>query len=93
MINELIIKSEQKITEIEAEILFYNRKTQEQKIEMNRLREICKQFNADSDIAFIELTLKAKNDLIAQLIERIFIGYGYKYRIEWKFGGCTQGEP
>jgi len=92
LLNELINKSGRKIVEFENEIIILHDTTLKQKLQEDKFYEICKQFDAGRGVTLSSFTLEMQKVVVHQLIDRIYLGRGYKYRIEWKFGGYTQGE-
>jgi len=93
LLNDLIEKSERQIAYLENEISAQNEAIKKQKFKKDEFLKICKQFRNNNDTAMTVFTFSAQKETIHQLIERLYLGRGYKYRIVWKFGGYTQGEP
>ena len=92
LLNDLILKSENRIEYLENEIVIEHDRQLMQKFQKDRFHEICKKINDESGIVLASLPFSAQKNAVHQLIERLYLGRGYKYRIDWKFGGCTQGE-
>jgi len=92
LLNEHIMKSECKIVELENEIMSQHDAARKQKLQEDKFYEICKQFDACRGVTLASFALDMQKVVVHQLIDRIYLGRGYKYRIEWKFGGYTQGE-
>ena len=92
LITDLITNSKNKISEYERKIAIICDIERVQKVKMNRFIEIHKQLSADNSVTFSSLSFGSKQEIIEQLIERLYIGRRYKYRIEWTFSGYCEGE-
>ena len=86
LISELIQTSEQKIIELKDEISRLKNLNSKEHESMIKVRSIQK--NLDS---FSSLSKNDQQDIIEQLVSRVYIGPEYKYRIEWTFGGYLEG--
>jgi len=93
LLNDLITKSECRIVELENEIVIQYDKLRKQKFQIDKFREIYKQIDFDRSTVYTSSSFDVQKATAHQLVERLYLGRGYKYRIEWKFGGYTQGEP
>jgi len=91
LLSDLIKKSEGRIAELENEILLLNGVERKQKLQMIKYREICRQFDASQSVTLASLELGEQQVVVQQIVDRIYIGSGYKYRVEWSFGGYFQG--
>lgn len=92
LIADLIKSSEAKIFELENKILILYAIEQKQKMQRQRFNELCKQFKVLHYNSLTSLALDEQREMVRQLVERIHLGAGYKYQIEWAFGGETQGK-
>jgi len=92
LISDLIQKSESRIIELENEASLLKGVEQKQRIQMNMFHEICNQFKADKNKKLNSYTLIEQQEVIRHLVSRVYLGSGYEYKIEWKFGGYIQGK-
>ena len=90
LLSDLIHRSESKIIEIENEILLLRGVDRKQKIQLSRLLDICGKLGDKNIKSFASLTLLEQQSVVKQIINRIYVGSGGKYRIEWAYGGCLQ---
>jgi len=93
LLNELIKKTELQIAALKDEIINHHNNLRMQKFKADKFNEIYKQIITDRGATLMSFDFDAQKNAINRLIERLYLGRGYKYRIEWKFGGYTQGEP
>ncbi|MCL2662691.1 MAG: recombinase family protein, partial [Oscillospiraceae bacterium] len=91
LVTDLIQDSKNKILGYEGRILCLSDTMRAQKAKLGRLHEVRKQLNSNNNLTFASLPLGSKQEIIEQLVERIHIARGYKYRIEWTFGGHLDG--
>jgi len=81
LISDLIQKSDSRIIELKNEITLLYDIERKQKVKMNKFQKLCGQFDS-----FPSLELSEQKEIIKQIVERVYIGTGYKYRIELAFG-------
>jgi len=85
LISDLIQKSDSRIIELTNEITLLCDVERNQKVQINKLQKLCGQFDL-----FPSLELNEQKEIIKQIVVRVYIGTGYKYRIEWTFGGYIE---
>ena len=86
LMAELIKNAEVEIAGLENEISNLHDLGRKQKTHIEKLKRLCGQLEL-----FPALEIGAQKELIRHLVERVYIDIGYKYRIEWIFGGRTEG--
>jgi hypothetical protein len=67
-----------------------NDREKKERQQSQRLYEICHRLSLDNQAAFSDLSFTEHEEIIYQLISRVYIGRGDTYRIECSFGGTAQ---
>ena len=45
----------------------------------------------NNNMTFTSLSLLIKQEIVEEITERLYIGRGYQYKLEWTFGGYIEG--
>jgi len=91
LIADLIKNTESRIIELECEVLLLLDTKRRQAFQLSRAKELCRQLFLDPDEKLPSHTLVEQSEFLKQLIDRIYLGSEYKYRIIWTFGGELSG--
>ncbi len=87
LIRDLIQRTEERIADIENEIALLGDLEAEQKRRRNKLFLLCSTMDFSDEGTLQRLLLPEQQEIIEQFIERLEIGTGYEYKINWTFGG------
>jgi len=91
LITDLSQHSKNNIVHLENEIFTQRELKRTQEAKKNRLYDVYKQFEAKKYMSFTSLSLLMQQEIIEQIIERIYIGRGYQFKLEWTFGEYFEG--
>ena len=91
LIADLIRNTDSQIIELESEKMMLLDMEHKQTLQLSRAKDFCKQLRLNSGESLSTHTFGEKSELLKQLIDRIYLGSGYKYRIVWAFGEESRG--